>query len=270
MTGVDRITRDFDGLGGRIGLMTHAVCGWPSMEASRRILLSASRSGADFLEAQLPFSEPSADGPLIVKANHEALLAGSSTAAALAMLAALRRVCGTPILVMSYLNTLVSRGIDSVLEQMSEAGLDGLIVPDYPDDELEFELAEKCERSGIAFVPLIAPTTGLGRAASLASASNSPFVYAVLRLGVTGRRTELGVEGLAALDAMRSRTGKKVAAGFGIAERSQIEALSGHADCAIVGSALVARVDAALASGEDPAEAVASFVASLARSPSGS
>ncbi|HET7839068.1 MAG TPA: tryptophan synthase subunit alpha [Rectinemataceae bacterium] len=269
MSGCGRIEATFASLGG-IGLMTHAVCGYPDMEASARILLAASRSGADFLEAQLPFSEPSADGPLIVGANHEALRRGAGTAAALGMLAALRRTCDTPILVMSYLNPLIARGIDRILGEIGAAGLDGLIVPDYPDDELEYAIAEKCAALGLAFVPLIAPTTSLERAASLAAASNSPFVYSVLRLGVTGRRTELDATALAGLDALKERTGRRVAAGFGIAERAQVEALSGHADCAVVGSALLSRLMAAIGAGEDPAEAAAGFVASLARSPSGS
>jgi tryptophan synthase alpha chain len=220
-------------------------------------------SGADLLEAQLPFSDPSADGRSIVEANYAALGAGSSTRACLSVLEALRAGTDAPILVMSYLNPLLAYGIDALVDRMSHAGLDGFIVPDYPDDEPELALAEKCSDKGLALVPLIAPTTSYERAEALAAASASPFLYVVTRLGVTGRKTELDGASIERLRSLRERTGKRIAAGFGIRERAQIEALEGAADCAIVGSALVDAARAAVESGRDPAEAVGGLVRSL-------
>jgi tryptophan synthase, alpha subunit len=264
MTGIERTTRAFEG-GRDLKLMAHAVCGYPDKENSRRILEAMAASGADIIEAQLPFSEPSADGPSIVEANHAALRAGSRNSACLASLEALREKTEAPILVMSYLNPLLAYGIDALVERMSRSGLDGLIVPDYPDDEPELGLAEKCAASGLALVPLIAPTTSLPRARELASASASPFLYVILRLGVTGRKTELDPASLDRLTSLKKTTGKRIAAGFGLRERAQLEALEGSADCAVVGSALVDAARSALAERRDPAEAVEKALAELAR-----
>jgi tryptophan synthase alpha chain len=262
MKGIDRITQAFEGER-RIRLMAHAVVGYPDMAASGRILAAMAASGADLIEAQLPFSDPSADGKAIVDANGAALRALSSTEACLATLEELRGKTEAPILIMSYLNPLMAYGIDALVERMSRSGLDGLIVPDYPDDEPELRLAERCAGAGVALVPLIAPTTSLERTASLAAASISPFLYVVLRLGVTGRKTELDPASIERLTQLKKATGKRVAAGFGIRERGQVEALALAADCAIVGSALVDAARCAIEEGRDPAKAVGKLVASL-------
>jgi tryptophan synthase alpha chain len=291
MTGIDRITRAFeDPIATRaddervatriiedtssrgIKLMTHAVVGYPDMAASSRILAAMASAGADFIETQLPFSDPSADGRSIVEANYGALAAGSSTRTCLETIEGLRAATGadvaeraerTPILVMSYVNVLYAYGIDEIVARAAASGIDGFIVPDYPDDESELGLAAKCAEAGLALVPLIAPTTSLERAASLAAASASPFLYAVTRLGVTGRKTELDAEALGRLESLKERTGKRIAAGFGIRERSQVRALQGHADCAIVGSAIVDAIRSATEAGKDPAAAAGELVRSL-------
>ena len=262
MTGIDRISRVFE-KGRGTKLMAHAVCGYPDMAASARILGTMASAGADLIEAQLPFSDPSADGRSIVEANYSALRAGSTTAACLSVLEDLRRKTKTPILVMSYLNPILACGVDALIERLVDSGLDGLIIPDFPDDEPELRLAEKCADVGLALVPLIAPTTSLERASALARDSASPFLYAILRLGVTGRKTELDSSSFERLATLKASTGKYIAAGFGIRERAQIEALSGVADCAIVGSALVDAARIAAAEGRDPALAVGSLVRQL-------
>lgn len=267
MTGIERITKAFEA-GKGVKLMAHSVCGYPDLATSRRILEALADSGADFIEAQLPFSDPSADGPSIVAANHTALRSGSRTVDCLSSLEALRRKTEAPILVMSYLNPLMAFGIDALVERLARSRLDGLIVPDYPDDEGELALAEKCAAAGLALVPLIAPTTSLERAASLAAQSASPFLYVVLRLGVTGRKTELDAASLERLAALKAATGKFLAAGFGIRERAQVLALGGSgssrvADCAIVGSALVDAAREAIEGGRDPAQAAAGLLRSL-------
>jgi tryptophan synthase alpha subunit len=263
MNGVDRITRAFTTGGSRIKLMTHAVCGFPDRGRSRRILSEMARSGADIIEAQLPFSDPSADGRLIVEANHAALRAGSKTRDCLDDLAALRKETGIPILIMSYLNPIFAYGAERLIEWAAKEGIDGLIVPDCPDDEVDPPLRSLCAEAGLAFVPLIAPTTSIERARELAKISSSPFLYVVTRLGVTGRKTELDSAGLERLKRLRIESGKFTAAGFGIRERAQIEALEGGADCAIVGSALVDAARNAVAKSADPAEAVGAVIREL-------
>ncbi len=264
MTGIERLTRAFNGgKAGGIRLMAHAVCGYPDGAASRRILSAMAASGADIIEAQLPFSDPSADGPLIVEANHAALRSGSSTRACLDSLSALRRESAVPILVMSYLNPILAFGPEALVEWAAADGIDGFIVPDAPDDEDEPDLRGLCAAAGLAFVPLIAPTTSMERAAALAAASSSPLLYVVTRLGVTGRKTELDEAALDRLTRLREATGKFIAAGFGIRDRAQVAALEGRADCAIVGSALVDAARRAVQAGGDPARAVGGLTREL-------
>jgi len=263
VTGQDRITRAFSGPG--VKLMAHAVAGYPDAASSARILRALAGSGADFIEAQLPFSDPSADGPSIVEANYRARMSGSGTRTCLGLLAELRRGTEAPILVMSYVNVLYAYGVGAIVDAAARSGVDGFIVPDYPDDEPELGLAEACAAAGMALVPIVAPATSLDRAAALASAWPSPFLYAVTRLGVTGRRTELNGGGLERLKALGARTGKRVAAGFGIRERGQVLALEGYADCAVVGSAIVDAIRRAEEEGRDPAEAAGRLVGELKR-----
>jgi tryptophan synthase alpha subunit len=263
VNGIDRITRTFEADGSRIKLMTHAVCGFPDRARSRCILSAMAQAGADIIEAQLPFSDPSADGRLIVEANHAALRAGSKTRYCLEDLAALRKESGVPILIMSYLNPIYAFGAEALVEWAANTGIDGFIVPDCPDDEPEPPLRSLCADTGLAFVPLIAPTTSFERARELAAISSSPFLYVVTRLGVTGRKTELDSSSLERLKRLKHETGKFTAAGFGIRERSQVEALQGSADCAIVGSALVDAALKAVGKGADPAEAVGAVITEL-------
>lgn len=244
-------------------LMTHAVCGYPDLATSERLILALIDAGADIVEAQIPFSDPSADGPAIVAANHRALASGATTASCLDMLARIRERTGKPILVMSYLNPLLAFGIQKLADFMVRNGLDGVIVPDCPADEPEYRLPEIMAASGLAFVPLVAPSTSLERARELAATASSPFIYAVLRLGVTGRATAISDEARARLADLRETTGRYVAAGFGLGERSQLEALAGYADCAIVGSAVLAAFDRAVREGQDGVGAVSDFVRRL-------
>ncbi len=159
------------------------------------------------------------------------------------MLARLREETELPILVMSYLNPVLAFGPRRLAAFMAERGLDGLIVPDCPDDEPEYRLPGIAGEAGLAFVPLVAPGTSPERARLLADRAPSPFVYAVLRTGVTGRNTEVTREGARRLAELRRVTGRFVAAGFGIGTRAQVESLAGFADCAIVGSAGIAAFD---------------------------
>lgn len=261
MRGAGRIAAAFEGGGLRI--MAHGVAGFPDPASSERIFRAMAESGAGLIEVQLPFSDPVADGPAIVEANHLALRSGMRRPAVLALLAGLRAATELPIVLMSYLNPLLARGLERSLEEFAEAGVDGLIVPDWPDDEPELRLGELSEAAGLPLLPLIAPSTSLERAAALASASSSPLLYAVTRLGVTGRRTELGEGVLARLAALRGRTGRRVAAGFGIREPSQLRELEGRADCAVVGTALIQAARGAWQEGGDPAAAVAGLLREL-------
>jgi tryptophan synthase alpha chain len=261
MTGIERIQKAFSKPG--IKLMTHVVGGYPDLAASENIVLAMAQNGADLIEIQLPFSDPSADGPAIVHANYGALAGGVKTQDVLAMIRRLREKTDVPLLVMSYLNPIVAYGEEKMITDLVSAGGDGFIVPDCPVEERESSFIQKCNDASLAFVPLVAPSTSPERMKELADASRSPFVYAVLRLGVTGRKTELGAEELNYLSSVKTHTGRSVAAGFGISDKSQIDALTGHADCAIIGSEITRRIGRAAEDEKDPAKEIASYMKGL-------
>lgn len=258
MTGIERIRNAFENRNG-IKLMTHVVGGFPSLAASEDLVASMAAAGADLVEIQVPYSDPTADGPSIMTANTKARMAGTTTDDVLNMAGRLAATTGIPILIMSYINPVYRYGIDRFVSRIAWLGISGVIIPDYPADD-ELGLIKKCNDASIAFVPLVTGGSSPERIADVCRSSGSPFLYAVLRAGVTGRRTELTAEHLAFLEMCHSVTGKFVAAGFGIREKSQVDVLSKAAHCAIIGSAVTDIVTKESSSGNDPSAAVAAFI----------
>lgn len=243
--------------------MTHVVGGYPDLEVTEKLILLMAQKGAAMIEVQLPFSDPTADGPVIVEANVAALEKRTTTREVLAMLRRVREQSDVPLLIMSYLNPIFAFGIDAFLDEMVETGLDGLIIPDCPPEEERLGLPAKAAARGLAFVPLIAPGTSEERVRAVCAAVESPFVYTVLRLGVTGKRTELDREVVDYLEMVARESGRHLAAGFGIGERDQLDALKGHARCGVVGSALIRVLQAADREGRDPLVDAATFLDGL-------
>ena len=262
MTGIERITNVF-AADKTIKVMTHVVGGYPSLEVCEALIGTMAENGVDLIEVQLPFSDPTADGPVIVQANHHALQNGITTDMVLAMLAKIRRQVDIPLLIMSYINPLYAFGISEIVARAVAIGVDGFIVPDCPLDEPELGLPGLCAKNKCAFVPLIAPTTTPERMKDIVAKSISPFVYAVLRMGVTGRKTALDQATIDYLHLIKETTGRYVAAGFGIREKAQLEALTGYADCGIVGSALLQKVNEALDTKKNPVNALGVFLDNL-------
>lgn len=258
--GIEKINKAFTGNG--IKLMTHIVGGYPTLEESEKIVRAMSKAGADIVEVQIPFSDPTADGPVIVGANVDARANGVTTKDVLDMSGRLARELDMPILIMTYINPVFVYGVEKFIKDIASFGISGVIIPDCPPDE-DLGIIEACNRAGIAFVPLVAPSTDDERMKYLGSISESPFVYAVMRLGVTGKKTEIGNDISAYCAKVASLTGKKVAAGFGIRDRSQVADLTGKADCAVVGSAVTEAVRRAKETGTDTAKASAEIVNKL-------
>ena len=243
--------------------MTHVVGGYPDIETCESLVLLMAQKGVDMVEIQLPFSDPLADGPVIVQANHQALQAGIKTETVMEMIARLRSKVKIPLLIMSYINPLYAYGIEKFVQKALSVGVDGFIIPDCPPEEPELGLPLLCKENNLAFVPLIAPSTGRERMKYLARESLSPFVYAVLRLGVTGKKTQLDEETVAYLRTIKEVTGRYIAAGFGIRDKAQLQALTGHVECGVVGSALLRVIEKAKPEGSDPLQAAAIFLEKL-------
>lgn len=215
------------------GLMAHLVAGYPDMEQSFAVATALARGGADYIEAQFPFSDPGADGPVIERACQAALDNGFTVADGFAFMARLREAVDIPLFVMTYGSLVFARGTKDFCRRAREAGVDGLIVPDLPPDYSEGLFAEGAA-AGLAVVPVIAPGIADARL-RLIGDLKPEYIYTALRLGITGGRTRLDGGAIRYLDRV-SALGAKVVAGFGVRTREQMEALSGHAHAAAVGS----------------------------------
>ena len=258
MNGIEKIRASFE-MRKNIKLMMHVVGGFPSLDSSEKIVAAMASAGADLVEIQIPYSDPTADGPSIMTANTKARLAGTTTDQVIDMAGRLAASSGIPILLMSYINPVFRYGIDRFVDRTAGLGISGVIIPDYPADD-ELGLIRKCNETGTAFVPLVTGGSSEERIEKVCAASDSPFLYAVLRAGVTGRKTELTGEHLNFLETCSRVTGKYVAAGFGIREKAQVEKLSMAAHCAIIGSAITDIIENESSAGRNPTGAVAEFI----------
>jgi len=256
--GEQRIAAAFAGCGKRAALMPYLMGGFPDIDASRRAGEAAAEAGADMLELGIPFSDPLADGPVIHDAATRALAAGASVAAVLEVAAALARTL--PVIVMTYANVVLARGVEPFLARLAECEVSGLIVPDLPYEEAQ-ALAAAVAAAGVALVPLVAPTTTEERMARIGADARG-FLYVVSVTGTTGERREDGAQALEPLLARaHAHTSVPVALGFGISTPEQASAAAdAGADGVIVGSRLVR----AAGEGADAASAVGGLVGQFA------
>jgi tryptophan synthase alpha chain len=239
-TGTAAITRAFGHARaeGRCALITYLTAGWPSPETTPDLVAALQAGGADIIELGVPFSDPVADGPTIQRASHVALQAGITPRACLEAVARLREAgLSVPLLLMGYVNPILTYGLRDWATDCAEVGVDGLIVPDLPPEEA-LPLRAECEKRGLALVFLVAPTTPPARVARIAGETRG-FLYVVSRLGTTGAEVTLddGLKGQLAAARQYART--PVAVGFGISQPEQVRALASLADGIIVGSAVV-------------------------------
>ena len=215
-------------------LMTHIVLGYPSFEASLKIIETMVAAGVDLMELQIPFSEPTADGPVIARANQRALENGVTVEKCLEFAAMAVRRFDIPFLIMSYYNIPFNYGLNRFIAMLSDGGLRGAIVPDIPPEEGR-EFLEAMKGRNLAPILIYAPTTSLERMRYIDSFA-AGFIYCVARKGVTGQKTDFSDELEAYLNKCRQATNRPLALGFGIKERSDIDFLKGKADIAVIGS----------------------------------
>ncbi len=263
--GIENITQTFarTRLEGRPAYMPYFTLGYPDRPASLDIIEALAHNGADLIELGVPFSDPLADGPTIQRSTQVALEQGMTVAGCLESVAVLRRRGVTqPLLLMGYVNPLLSYGYERFTAQAAQAGADGLIVPDLPPEEAE-PLEQACRANGLALVFLLAPTSTPERIA-LAARRSSGFIYLVSVAGVTGARRELPPDLADFIRRVRSMTDLPLAVGFGISTPQQAQAVGALADGVIVGSALINAVDQAAERDARAAQAGA-FMTSLAQ-----
>ena len=215
-------------------IMTHIVLGYPSFEDSFRTIETMVEAGVDLMELQIPFSEPIADGPVILHANQKALEDGATVQGCLDLADKVSRTFDTPFLIMSYYNILFKYGTERFVSAMSKRALRGAIIPDLPPEEGQ-DYLKAMQEHGLAPIVLFSPTTPFERMKYLASFARG-FVYCVARKGVTGRDTVFSEKLSAYLSLCRKATHLPLAVGFGVKEKADIDFLKGKADIAIIGS----------------------------------
>jgi tryptophan synthase alpha chain len=221
-------------------LMTHIVLGYPSMDASRKIAHQMVEAGVDLMELQIPFSEPIADGPVILHANQRALAAGATVDRCFELAAQLAKELPIPFLFMSYYNVAWKRGIERFAAQTREAGLRGAIIPDLPFEE-GATLLSAFEQQELDPIFIFSPNTSEPRMKKIAEHARG-FVYCVARKGVTGSQTEFTELG-DYLARCRRATKLPLALGFGVKSREDVASITGQADIAVVGSETIRVVD---------------------------
>lgn len=212
------------------------TCGDPDLETTAEAVRAAVENGADLIELGIPFSDPTAEGPVIQGANIRALQGGVNTDKIFAFVRELRKDVKVPMVFMTYANVVFSYGSEKFISTCKEIGMDGLILPDLPFEEKE-DFQPLCRQYGVDLISLIAPTSE-NRIAMIAKEAEG-FIYIVSSLGVTGMRSEINTDLGSIVRLVRDNTDVPCAIGFGISTPEQAAKMAGLSDGAIVGSAIV-------------------------------
>ena len=212
------------------------TCGDPDLATTAQLVKAMVASGADLIELGIPFSDPTAEGPVIQGANLRALAGGVTTDQILAMVRELKQTVTVPLLFMTYANVVFSYGTERFWAAAAASGIAGLILPDVPFEEKQ-EFAPACRQYGLELISMVAPTSHQ-RIAMIAKEAEG-FVYCVSSLGVTGIRSAITADIDAMIRSVRQETAIPAAIGFGISTPEQARELGGKADGIIVGSAIV-------------------------------
>ena len=233
------------------------TCGDPDLETTEKLIGAIAEAGADLIELGIPFSDPTAEGPVIQDANLRALSAGTTTDKIFDMVRRVRQTVSIPMVFMTYANVIFSYGADRFLKTAAEIGMNGIIVPDVPLEEKQ-EFEPLCQQYGLDQISMIAPTSH-DRIRAIAEQANG-FLYCVSSLGVTGTRTAITTDIGAMVKLVKDVKDIPCAVGFGISTPEQAESMCRQADGAIVGSAIVKLI---AQYGRDSVQPVADYVRTM-------
>jgi tryptophan synthase alpha chain len=245
---------------GRKAFVVYLTAGDPDLKMTAEIISTLEAAGADIIEIGVPFSDPTADGPIIQAASQRALKGGATLEKILAMIAALRRTSAIPIVLFGYYNPILSYGPEKFATDAKASGVDALLVVDLPPEEAH-ELRKYTDPAGLAFITLIAPTTDPGRAGKILRRA-AGFVYFISVTGVTGTAAPRSKDVKREVERIKTMTSLPIAVGFGISTPEQATAIAPLADGIVIGSALV-RLIGEKGESSDILPAVSSFAAKI-------
>jgi tryptophan synthase alpha chain len=256
---VNRIEARFQALRskGARAFIPFLTAGDPDLDTTHDIVLAMEAAGADIIELGVPFSDPIADGPVIQRATDRALASGTTLENILACVRKIRRSSEVPLVLFSYYNPLLARGLDRLAEEASGAGIDGILASDLTVEESGPYL-EAMKSRDLRTIFLVAPTSSPKRIERIARTSTG-FLYAVSRTGVTGTRNALSGDLSRFLRLLRTYTEAPIAVGFGVSTPEHVRAVWQEAEAAVVGSAIVAQIEAHI-DGPDLAKSVGDYV----------
>lgn len=230
------------------------TCGDPDLETTEKIVRAAAENGADLIELGIPFSDPTAEGPVIQGANIRALSGGVTTDKIFGTVKSIRKDTKVPMVFMTYANVVFSYGAEKFISSCAEIGIDGIILPDLPFEEKE-EFLPVCHKYGVDLISLIAPTSD--KRVAMISKEAEGFIYIVSSLGVTGTRGEITTDLDSLVSAVRRNSDIPCAIGFGISTPEQAAKMAGLSDGVIVGSAIIKIIEKY---GRDAAKPVGEYI----------
>ena len=224
----------------RMGIMTHVVVGYPSLEETENLVITMEKEGADFVELQIPFSDPVADGPTILKASQQSLDNKTTVSDAFILAKNLRdKGVKIPLIFMTYANIVYAKGIEKFITESKKAGIDAFIIPDLPLDTHEGEMFFKLsQQNNLEMIPLFAPPCSDERLSFLGKHAKN-IVYAVARTGVTGSKTDIKADIEKTLTRFKKHTSVDIALGFGIQSKEQIMSLKEKVETVVIGTAIL-------------------------------
>lgn len=238
MNKIDEKLKELE-LNKKLGLMTHLVVGYPTLEDTVKLAKIMTENGADFIELQIPFSDPLADGPTIMRACEKSLLAGTKVKDAFKTMKTLSSRLSIPLIFMAYFNTVFKYGVEKFCQDAKSAGASGLIVPDMPiDEEGEEHFYSFCQKYNLYNIQVISPISTDERLKKNAKVTRG-FVYATAHQGITGTKNQLDPAISSYLKKVRKFFNLPIAVGFGISKKEHLKQLAPIADIAVIGSAII-------------------------------
>jgi tryptophan synthase alpha chain len=218
-------------------LIIYLTAGFPSLDATKRLIVALETSGTDLLELGVPFSDPIADGPTIQRSSAHALRHGTTLSAILHLVREVRSTVTMPIVLFSAYNPFVQYGLERLVGDAKDSGIDGFLAPDLPPEEAK-NFERLCRRHDLKLVFLIAPTTPAERK-KLIAAKSTGFIYYISTKGVTGARSRMSGDLARHVGEIKTYSDKPVAVGFGVSTPEHVRAVARVADGIVVGSALI-------------------------------